>query len=61
MADAVFSASFLNTCLRHADTVWMADLAPVVNTADRCSYILQAWCAARPFTCSPCTISSAAM
>jgi alpha-L-arabinofuranosidase len=32
MADAVFSASFLNTCLRHADTVWMANMAPVVNT-----------------------------
>ena len=32
MADAVFSASFLNTCLRHAATVQMANLAPVVNT-----------------------------
>ena len=32
MADAVFSAGFLNTCLRHADTVWMANMAPVVNT-----------------------------
>ena len=32
MADAIFSASFLNTCLRHADTVQMANMAPVVNT-----------------------------
>jgi alpha-N-arabinofuranosidase len=32
MADAVFSAGFLNTCLRHADTVRMANMAPVVNT-----------------------------
>lgn len=32
MADAVFSAGFLNTCLHHADTVWMANMAPVVNT-----------------------------
>jgi alpha-N-arabinofuranosidase len=32
MADAVFSASFLNTCLRHADTVKMANIAPIVNT-----------------------------
>ena len=31
MADAVFSAAFLNTCLRHADTVQMANLSPVVN------------------------------
>ncbi len=31
MADAVFSASFLNGCLRHADSVHMAGLAPVVN------------------------------
>jgi alpha-L-arabinofuranosidase len=31
MADAVFSAGFLNTCLRHADTVRMANMAPVVN------------------------------
>ena len=32
MADAVFSAGFLNTCLRHADSVRMANMAPVVNT-----------------------------
>lgn len=32
MADAVFSAGFLNTCLRHADTVQMANMAPVINT-----------------------------
>ena len=32
MADAVFSAGFLNTCLRHANTVRMANMAPVVNT-----------------------------
>ena len=32
MADAVFSAVFLNTCLRHARTVHMANMAPLVNT-----------------------------
>ena len=32
MADAVFSAGFLNACLRHADTVKMANMAPIVNT-----------------------------
>jgi len=31
MADAVFSASFLHGCLRHADFVEMACMAPVVN------------------------------
>jgi alpha-N-arabinofuranosidase len=31
MADALFSASFLNTCLRHAGSVRMANMAPVVN------------------------------
>jgi len=31
MADAVFSASFLNTCLRHPQSVRMACMAPVVN------------------------------
>jgi alpha-N-arabinofuranosidase len=31
MADAVFSASFLNGCLRHANYVHMACMAPVVN------------------------------
>ena len=32
MADAIFSASFLNSCIRHSDTVKMANMAPVVNT-----------------------------
>ncbi len=32
MADALFSACFLNSCLRHADTVRMANIAPLVNT-----------------------------
>ena len=32
MADALFSASFLNACLRHADDVAMANIAPIVNT-----------------------------
>jgi len=32
MADALFSASFLNACLRHADHVAMATIAPLVNT-----------------------------
>jgi alpha-N-arabinofuranosidase len=32
MADAVFSASFLNACLRHANDVGMANIAPIVNT-----------------------------
>lgn len=32
MADAVFSAGFLNACLRHSDTVQMTNLAPVINT-----------------------------
>jgi len=31
MADAVFSASFLNACLRNAEYVHMACMAPVVN------------------------------
>lgn len=31
MADALFSASFLNACLRHADDVGMANIAPLVN------------------------------
>lgn len=31
MADAVFSAAFLNGCLRHAETVRMANLSPSVN------------------------------
>jgi alpha-N-arabinofuranosidase len=31
MADAVFSAAFLNGCLRHAATVRMANLSPSVN------------------------------
>jgi alpha-N-arabinofuranosidase len=32
MADALFSASFLNACLRHAEDVAMANIAPIVNT-----------------------------
>lgn len=32
MADALFSASFLNACLRHSDYVTMANIAPLVNT-----------------------------
>jgi len=32
MADALFSASFLNACLRHCDDVAMANIAPIVNT-----------------------------
>ena len=32
MADALFSASFFNACLRHADDVGMATIAPLVNT-----------------------------
>lgn len=32
MADALFAASFLNACLRHADDVGMANIAPLVNT-----------------------------
>lgn len=32
MADALFSASFLNSCLRHAADVGMANIAPIVNT-----------------------------
>jgi alpha-L-arabinofuranosidase len=31
LADAVFSAGFLNACLRHAKTVQMANMSPVVN------------------------------
>lgn len=32
MADALFSACFLNACLRHADMVDMACFSPIVNT-----------------------------
>lgn len=32
MADALFSASFLNACLRHGEDVGMANIAPLVNT-----------------------------
>jgi alpha-N-arabinofuranosidase len=32
MADALFSASFLNACLRHSEDVSMANIAPIVNT-----------------------------
>ena len=32
MADALFSASFLNACLRHSEDVDMTNIAPIVNT-----------------------------
>jgi alpha-N-arabinofuranosidase len=32
MADALFSASFLNACLRHSEHVSMTNIAPIVNT-----------------------------
>ncbi len=32
MADALFTASFFNACLRHAEDVGMANIAPLVNT-----------------------------
>jgi alpha-N-arabinofuranosidase len=32
MADALFSASFFNACLRHCENVTMANIAPIVNT-----------------------------
>jgi alpha-N-arabinofuranosidase len=32
MADALFSASFFNSCLRHCEDVGMANIAPIVNT-----------------------------
>ena len=32
MADAVFTACFLNSCLRHCDNLHMANFSPVVNT-----------------------------
>jgi len=32
MADALFSASFFNACIRHAADVGMANIAPLVNT-----------------------------
>lgn len=32
MADALFTACFFNACLRHADDVVMANIAPLVNT-----------------------------
>ena len=32
MADAVFTACFLNTCLRHADKVEIACISPIANT-----------------------------
>jgi alpha-L-arabinofuranosidase len=32
MADALFCASFFNACLRHAEDVGMANIAPLVNT-----------------------------
>jgi alpha-N-arabinofuranosidase len=32
LGDALFSASFFNACLRHAEDVGMANIAPLVNT-----------------------------
>lgn len=32
MADALFTASFFNACLRHAEDVGMANIAPIINT-----------------------------
>jgi alpha-N-arabinofuranosidase len=32
MADAIFSACFLNACLRHCEDIGMANMAPIVNT-----------------------------
>lgn len=32
IADALFSASFFNACLRHSEDVGMANIAPLVNT-----------------------------
>lgn len=32
MADALFSASFFNACIRHAEDIGMANIAPLVNT-----------------------------
>lgn len=32
MADALFTASFFNACLRHAEDVAMANMAPIINT-----------------------------
>ena len=32
LADALFSASFFNACLRHAEDVGMSNIAPIVNT-----------------------------
>ena len=32
MADALFTASFFNACLRHADDVAMSNIAPIINT-----------------------------
>lgn len=32
LADALFTASFLNACLRHSDVLTMANVAPLVNT-----------------------------
>lgn len=32
LADALFSASFFNACLRHSEDVTMANIAPLVNT-----------------------------
>jgi alpha-L-arabinofuranosidase len=47
MADAVFSACFLNECLRHCTTVGMANFAPAVNTRG-CIYAFPGGIVVRP-------------
>ncbi|QYR21013.1 hypothetical protein KZ483_25320 [Paenibacillus sp. sptzw28] len=38
MADTVFTACFINQCLKHSDVIGMANFAPTVNTrAVQCS------------------------
>ena len=56
MADAVFSAGFLNTGLRHSDTIQMANMAPVVNTLVRSSSIRTGSSGALRSTSWPCTL-----
>ena len=35
LADALFAASFFNACLRHAEDVGMANIAPIVDAGNR--------------------------
>ena len=51
MADAVFSACFLNQCLKHANTVGMANFSPTVNTRGLLFTILRASSCARLISC----------